>query len=286
MRYSFVQSEAKNHCIEKLCEAMNVSRSGYYEFLQRPESHRSQEGRRLSPIIQEIFDNNRQTYGYRRVKNELLERGEICGNHRVVSLMKKLKLKAVARRKYRVTTDSNHAYPVYENVLNRQFHPHKINESWTSDITYIATGEGWLYLAVVMDLYSRCIVGWSMNQKMTEDLVKDALRMALFRRKITSPLLLHSDRGSQYASLGYQELLADHKITCSMSRKGNCWDNAPMESFFRTLKIECVYRHAFKTRDEATLNIFDYIETFYNRQRKHSVLNYRSPINYELAMAN
>jgi len=286
MRYSFIRDESKRHSIERLCKAMRVSRSGYYEWMQRPESQRQREEKRLAPRVQKIFDDSRETYGHRRIKNELSEDGEICGNHRVMTLMKKLKLKPVARRKYKVTTDSHHNKPIYENALNRDFNPIKINQSWVSDITYVCTRQGFLYLAVIMDLYSRAIIGWAMDERMTEDLVISALRMALFRRKITKPLLLHSDRGSQYASLSYQQLLKEHGIVCSMSRKGNCWDNAPMESFFKTLKVECVYREPLKTHEQAKSVIFDYIETFYNRQRKHSALNYLSPMNYELTAVN
>ncbi len=161
-----------------------------------------------------------------------------------------------------------------------------MNQAWTSDITYISTNQGWLSLAVVMDLHSRNVVGWAIDKRMTEELVINALKMALFKRKISAGLLLHSDRGSQYASQAYQRLLNQHGIICSMSRKGNCWDNSPMESFFRSLKVECIYRQTFKEREQAKLAIFDYIEVFYNRQRKHSALHYLSPMNYELNCAN
>lgn len=286
MRYSFIRNEAKRHSVERLCQAMLVSRSGYYEWIQRPESKRQCEENRLSPRVKKIFDESRETYGHRRIKDELVAGGETCGKHRVMTLMKKLQLKPVARRKYKVTTDSHHSRPVYENALNREFNPIKMNQSWVSDITYIGTRQGFLYLAVIMDLYSRSIIGWAMAERMTEDLVLSALQMALFRRKIANPVLLHSDRGSQYASLSYQQLLKEHGIVCSMSRKGNCWDNAPMESFFKTLKVECIYRESLKTQEQAKLVIFDYIETFYNRQRKHSALNYLSPMNYELTTVN
>lgn len=286
MRYSFIQDQAKGHAVEKLCEAMQVSRSGYYEWSHRPESNRRREENRLSPKIKKIFEDSRETYGYRRIKDALVESGESCGTYRTMTLMRKLKLKAIARRKYKVTTDSHHDKPIHANTLNREFNAIKMNERWVSDITYVATQEGFLYLAVVMDLYSRRIVGWAMDERMKEDLVLDALRMALFRRKITTSLLLHSDRGSQYASDAYQQLLSTHGIQCSMSRKGNCWDNAPMESFFKTLKTECLYRQSLKTREQATRMVFDYIEAFYNRQRKHSALNYLSPMNYELTAVN
>jgi len=286
MKYAFIKKEAEHHAVQTLCTIMKVSRSAYYDWSQQSETCRVQEEKRLKPIIQRIFDDSRQTYGYRRIKQELDTKNETCGKHRVASLMKKLRLKAISRRKYRVTTDSRHSLPVYNNLLNRHFWPCRVNQSWVSDITYISTSQGWLYLAVIMDLYSRQIVGWAMDRRMTEDLVKEALRMALFRRKITSSILLHSDRGSQYASKTYQEMLKKYGLQCSMSRKGNCWDNAPMESFFKTLKVECIYRQRLNNFQQARLVIFEYIEIFYNRQRKHSGLNYLSPMNYELAMAN
>jgi putative transposase len=286
MKNAFIQKGSTEHSTQQLCKMMTVSRSRYYEWRKPAENQREREEKRLMPMIQRIFDDSRQTYGYRRVKDELTTQNQLCGKHRVVSLMKKLRLKAISRRKYRVTTNSNHAFPVFQNVLNRQFNPRQINQSWASDITYISTAQGWLYVAVIMDLYSRQIIGWAMDRRMTDELVKEALRMALYRRKINSSVLLHSDRGSQYASKDYQQLLNQHGIQCSMSRKGNCWDNAPMESFFKTLKVECVYRHSFKSLEQARMIIFDYIEIFYNRQRKHSRLNYLSPVNYELATAN
>lgn len=286
MRYTFVREEAKTHPVELLCNTMDVSRSGYYAWRDRPLSSRTQQHLRLVPKIKTIFNESRETYGYRRVTNALKQQQEPCGKHQVAQLMRLHGLAPPTKRRFTVTTDSNHANPIHPNVLNRQFSPIKANAAWVSDITYVATSEGWLYLAVVMDLYSRTIVGWAMDKCMTEELALNALRMALFRRKISSRLLLHSDRGSQYASLSYQHLLKQQGITCSMSRRGNCWDNAPMESFFRTLKVECVYRHIFATREQAKTSIFDYIEIFYNRQRKHSALNYLSPMNYELASTN
>jgi transposase InsO family protein len=286
MRYTFVREEAKTHSVELLCETMDVSCSGYYAWRDRPLSPRAQEHQRLIPKIKTIFNESRETYGYRRVTHELKKQQEPCGKHQVAQLMRLHGLAPPAKRRFTVTTDSNHSNPIHPNALNRQFNPSTANTSWVSDITYVATSEGWLFLAVVMDLFSRTIVGWAMDKHMTEELVLNALRMALFRRKVSSKLLLHSDRGSQYASISYQHLLKNQGITCSMSRKGNCWDNAPMESFFRTLKVECVYRYTFETREQAKRSIFDYIEVFYNRQRGHSALNYLSPMNYELALAN
>jgi transposase InsO family protein len=265
---------------------LEVSRSGYYSFQIRGESKRSKEDKLLETRIKTSFKNSRNTYGYRRIVKDLKEQQESCGKHRVISLMKKLDLRAKARRRFKATTNSNHNKSICENLLNRQFKPAQINQSWVSDITYIATKEGWLYLAAIMDLYSRNIIGWAMDKRMTDELVINALKMALFKRKITTGLLLHSDRGTQYASHDYQALLKNQGIKCSMSGKGNCYDNSPMESFFHSLKVECIYSQVFNARNEAKSAIFDYIEIFYNRQRKHSSLNYMSPVNYELAVAN
>jgi putative transposase len=286
MKYTFVQDEAENHAVEILCDLLEVSRSGYYAWTTRPECKRNQEHQRLIPKVKAIFEESRKTYGYRRVVDALRKQGERCGKHRTANLMRQLDLNPSTKRRFKVTTASKHTKPIFTNTLNRQFNPSQINKAWSSDISYIATNQGWLYLAVIMDLCSRTIVGWAMDKRMSESLVINALAMALFRRKICSGLLLHSDRGRQYASAAYQQLLKQHGIECSMSRKGNCWDNAPMESFFRTLKVECIYRQTFKTQEEAKSAVFDYIEVFYNRQRKHSTLNYLSPENYEVAYAN
>lgn len=286
MRYAFVQEEAKTHSVDVLCRVLSVSRSGYYKWSQRPVSQRERTHQQLLPKIKAIFVESRETYGYRRVVAVLREQQENCGKHRVANLMRKLCLCPVMKRRFKATTDSHHTHPVHANILNRQFKPQTSNQSWVSDLTYISTGQGWMYVAVVMDLFSRAIVGWAMDKQMKEELVSDALRMALLRRKMPENLLLHSDRGSQYASRAYQTLLKQYGITCSMSRKGNCWDNAPMESFFKTLKTECVYRQPLQTREEAKARLFDYIEVFYNRQRQHSSLNYLSPMGYELATAN
>lgn len=286
MRYQFIKEHQDFFDIELLCQQLEVSRSGYYVWLNRAESKRSRENRQLTQAITESFEASRQTYGYRRVHRSLQAQEKACSQHRVARLMKSLKLRPKTRKKFKATTNSKHAFPVHQNHLQREFAPAHRNQAWVSDITYIATGEGWLYLSVVMDLYSRQIVGWAMGSRMTDTLVIDALKMALFRRHIVSGLLLHSDRGSQYASGDYQALLKNRGILCSMSRKGNCWDNAVMESFFRSLKVESIYHQSFKTREEAKMTIFDYIEIFYNRQRRHSTLNYLSPVDYEKSVVN
>lgn len=219
------------------------------------------------------------------MRDELVSRGHTVSENTVARLMRAHGLRAAVSRKFRVTTDSKHSLPVAENVLDREFAQESADRVWVSDITYIWTREGWLYLACVLDAYSRKIVGWSMQERMTKELVLDALRMALGRRRPDSAgeLLHHSDRGSQYASAAYRELLREENITCSMSRKGNCWDNALMESFFATLKKERVYQENYVTRSEARASVFDYIERFYNRVRRHSALGNVSPEQFEEA---
>lgn len=266
-----------------MCRVFCVSRAGFYEWRKRPVSERQQTDARLLSQIKASFKKGREAYGYRRVHDDLRDQ---CGKHRVARLMRENNIRPKTRKKFKVTTDSKHSKPIHENHLDRKFNVSSPNQRWVSDITYISTSEGWLYLAVVMDLFSRKIIGWSMSERMKENLVVDALKMALFKRKITSNLLLHSDRGSQYASDNYQLLLRENNIDCSMSRKGNCWDNSVMESFFHSLKVECVYHDRYKTRDDARKSIFDYIEVFYNRQRKHSTIGYKSPEQFELAAAS
>lgn len=227
------------------------------------------------------FDRSRQTYGSPRLADELQDSGIPCSENRVARLMRLSGIRAVGKRKYRVTTDSKHNHPVAENLLNRQFSAGKPNAVWLSDITYIWTSEGWLYLAGVLDVYSRMLVGWSMSNRVTAELTLTALNQAIDRREVTPQLIHHSDRGSQYAAGEYQRLLSESGMICSMSRKGDCWDNAPMESFFATLKAELVNREQFKTKQEAKAKIFEYIEVFYNRQRRHSTLGNKSPVDFE-----
>jgi len=228
-----------------------------------------------------IYHNSRRTYGSPRIHQKLFRDGYHVGKKRVERLMKETGIHAVAKKKYRATTDSKHSLPVAANHLNRKFNVNKLNQFWVADITYIYTQEGWLYLSTIMDLYSRKIIGWSMKNRIIPDLVIEALNMAIKQRKPGRGLLLHSDRGSQYASYCYQVLLKRNSMLCSMSRKGNCWDNAVIESFYRTLKVELVYQRKYETRIEAQRDIFEYIEIFYNRQRLHSFLGYNSPEEYE-----
>lgn len=281
MRYHFIEVEKAHFPVTWLCRVLQVSRSGYYDWQGRPPSRRAQEDERLLVKIRGIHRGSRATYGSPRIHDALRDEGERCGEHRVARLMRVNAIRAKTVRKFKATTNSNHDYPVAENLLAQDFTATGPNQRWVSDITYVWTREGWLYLAVVLDLYSRAIVGWAMERRMTSQLVRDALVMALWRRGTIQGLLLHSDRGSQYAADDYQQLLRVNGITCSMSRKGNCYDNAAMESFFGTLKQELVYHEDYSTRAEAKASIFEYIETFYNHQRKHSAINYQAPMVFE-----
>jgi len=238
----------------------------------------------LKEQIRQIYYQNRKRYGSPRIFQQLLREGYAIGKKRVERLMRQMGIQAVAKKKYKATTDSSHANPVAGNLLDRNFTPDKPNTSWVADITYIPTSEGWLYLATIMDLYSRRIIGWSLRERLTKELVIAALDMALSKRNIYNDLLIHSDRGSQYASELYQLHLLKNGILCSMSGKGNCWDNAVMESFYRSLKIELIYQNHYQTRREAQRDIFEYIEIFYNRERLHSSLGYYTPEEYEMLM--
>ena len=264
-----------------MCRALKVSRSGYYAWLVRPESERSCHNQSLLSEIRIVYQRSRRSYGSPRVTKELRESGHCCGEQRVARLMRENGIKAKTVRKFRVTTNSKHNHTVAENLLARRFTVACPNSVWVSDITYIWTTEGWLYLAAVMDLYARRIVGWAMSHRIDGELTLSALRQALTHRRPKAGLIHHSDRGKQYAAGDYQTLLREHGVVCSMSRKGNCWDNAPMESFFGTLKQELVYQEQFVTRDEAKAKIFEYIEVFYNRQRRHSSAGSHSPVEFE-----
>jgi putative transposase len=267
-----------------MCQVLSVSRSRYHEWLKHPLSQRKKKDMQLKQEIRRIYDKSRKRYGSPRIYQQLLREGYHIGKKRVERLMSELDIQAVAKRKYKATTDSTHSRPVAENYLNRNFTPDKPNVSWVADITYIPTAEGWLYLSTIMDLYSRRIIGWSLRERLTKELVIGALDMALGKRNLAPALLLHSDRGSQYASELYQLLLLKNGILCSMSGKGNCWDNAVMESFYRTLKVELIYQNKYETRRQAQSDIFEYIEIFYNRERLHSSLGYYSPEEYETLM--
>jgi transposase InsO family protein len=285
MRYRVIQKHDRRYPIRLMCRALTVSPAGYYAWAGRPESDRSVYNRTLLSAIRMIHQESRETYGSPSIWDALIKRGHRVGEKRIARLMRVEGIRAKTVKKWRATTDSGHTWPVVTNTLNRQFQIEQPNRVWAGDITYVWTTEGWLYLAVVLDLYSRIVIGWAMGHRLTVDLAERALTMALANRKPTAGLLHHSDRGSQYAATSYQRLLGEHGITSSMSRKGNCWDNACVESFFGTLKRELVYHRHYATRDEATLDIFEYIEVFYNRRRRHSTLGYDSPAEYEARTA-
>jgi putative transposase len=266
-----------------LCEALGVSRGGFYAWLTRPRSQRSRSDEELGARVRASFLGSDRTYGARRVWHDLLAEGFLCGLHRIERLMKAQALRARPRRRRfprdmgARTTDA-----VGLNVLDRGFDAPAPNRKWVADFTYIWTAEGWLYVAAVIDLFSRRVVGWSMSAAMTAQMVTDALIMAIWRRGKPDALLHHSDRGSQYTSEQFQRLMVDHGVICSMSRAGNVWDNAAMESFFSSLKTERTDRKTYRTRDEARSDVFDYIERFYNPKRRHSTLGYLSPIEFEM----
>jgi putative transposase len=283
VRYGFIEAHRERWPVRLMCRVLAVAPGGYYGWRRRPVSPRAQRRQALATEITAIHQEVKARYGSPRIHAELAARGEACCVNTVARLMREHRIAAKTKRKFRCTTDSDHDRPVAENVVDRQFEPEAANQVGTADITYIPTREGWLYLAAVEDLYSRQIVGWSMGQRIDSRLVVDALEMAVSRRLPEGGLVAHSDRGSQYASEHYQRLLAGHGITCSMSRRANCWDNAPMESFFATLKKELVHDEDYATRGEARASLFEYIEVFYNRVRRHSSLGYRSPVEYERA---
>ena len=285
MRYQAVREHADRYKVSLMCAALSVSESGYYDWRKRPESARARDNRKLLVQIRASHSRSRCHYGSPRVTEDLREAGERCNEKRVARLMRAHGIRAKRAKKWRATTQSSHKLPVAPNVLNRQFLPQAPNQVWAGDISYLWTDEGWLYLAVVLDLYSRAVIGWSMGTQLTASITIEALQMAIRRRKPDAGLLHHSDRGVQYAAKEYQHLLSQHDIVCSMSRKGNCWDNACVESFFSTLKVECVYQRRYRTRDEARRELFEWMELYYNRQRRHSTLGYRSPAQFE-AMAD
>jgi putative transposase len=287
MRYRFIQAHAPQYPVTVLCHVLQVSPSGYYAWRQRPPSARATHDAALLARIRTIHHASAGTYGRLRVLHTLRQAPHraTCGRHHVARLMRAAGLAGRRPRAYRVTTDARHGLPVAANVLDRQFAPAGLDQVWVSDLTYLPTQEGWLYLAAVMDLGSRRIVGWAMDTTLATTLPLRALQMAFDTRQPAPGLLHHSDRGCQYASAAYQQALAHHGAIPSMSRKGNCWDNAPMESFFHTLKSEAVQGRTFSTRAEARQAIFTFIEIWYNRHRLHSTLGYRSPDQYEQEIA-
>lgn len=281
MRFQFIQHHAEQYRVNLMCSVLGVSRSGYYAWNKRQPSVRERANRGLRALIRLLHRKSRGTYGYRRVHAALVAQGNSCGLNRVARLMREEGLRPRRRRRYKRTTQSRHNWPVAQNHLAQTFSTSGPNEKWVTDITYIYTAEGWLYLAAVLDLYSRLVVGWAMEPFLADTLTTKALKMAIANRQPLPGLLHHSDRGSQYTSRSYQHLLSTHEALTSMSRSGNVYDNAPMESFFATLKKDLIHHRSYSTRRQAKADIFEYIEVFYNRQRLHSALGYLSPTAFE-----
>jgi putative transposase len=278
---AFIQAEKANYPIGLLCKVAEISRSRYYQAIKEPMSAREARDAELRPKIRSIFDAGRGNYGSPRVHDALLKAQEAVSRKRVIRLMKQLQLRAKTKRKFKVTTDSNHPLPIAPNLLERNFSPALPNRVWVSDITYLRCEQGWMYLAVVIDLYSRRVVGWALRDRMSASLVCDAFDTACRNRKPSPGMMFHSDRGSQYASQKLKLRLTRHGAIASMSRKGNCWDNAGSESFFATLKKELIRGETFASKDAVERSIFEYIEVFYNRKRKHSFSSGLSPAEFE-----
>ena len=281
MKYLFIQEHRSIFRVEKMCRVFAIARSGYYAWRRREKSIRQKENELLLHTIKKVYLLNRQVYGSPRITEELKAQGFRCGKNRIARLMRRNNVKAKTVKRYRITTKSNHRLPVAPNIVNRDFTAPAADRLWVSDISYIATREGWLYLAVILDVFSRHVVGWAMSERLYDDLTVDALRQALVRRRPIPGLIFHSDRGSQYASGRFRQWLKSYKIRQSMSGTGNCYDNALAESFFHTLKTELTQFERYETRIDARRSIFEYIEAFYNRVRRHSALNYKSPLEYE-----
>jgi putative transposase len=282
MRFVFIEAQKAHYPVRVLCRVMQVSHSWFYAWRKRPECARRVEDRKLLTLVQASHRTSKRRYGSPRVHQDILEDGVHVGLHRIARLMREDGLYGRRRRRFRVTTQSKHRHPVAANVLQRQFSPSQPNTAWASDLTYLWTNEGWLYLCVILDLYSRRVVGWSTGSRINAELVIRAMKNAVAARSVVpGKLLYHSDRGVQYASADFRKLLTAWRVTPSMSRKGNCWDNAVVESFFATLKVECIREETLVTRAQAHRVVFEYIEGFYNTRRRHSFLNYVSPAQYE-----
>jgi transposase InsO family protein len=281
MKYRFMADHRREHRVEKMAANLGVTRSGFYAWARRGKSPRRVRDERLQELIKEIQQEAKYRYGSPRVTKELGRKGHRVGHNRVARLMREGQLGARPRKGYRVTTKSNHSHPVAENLLARNFSVSAANRVWVSDITYIATAEGWMYLCVVLDLYSRRVVGWSMGRRLGAQLAVQALLMALMARRPPRGLMLHSDRGVQYCAGAFRDLATKYGVVQSMSRKGDCWDNACAETFFASLKTELIGDHIFVSREQGRREIFEYMEVFYNRRRLHSYLGYLTPTEFE-----
>ena len=264
-----------------MCRVFEVSRSGYYRWLNRKPSHREIDNQRLYVEIREIYDGSKGRYGSPKITQELRDRGHRVGKNRVAKRMREAGIRSKIRRRYRVTTDSKHRFPVAPILVERNFTTQAPNNVWVSDITYLATRTGWLYLTVIIDLFSRLVVGWSLSSSLSHDMVVTALKRAVTRRQPGKGVIFHSDRGIQYACTDFRKELSKHGFIQSMSRKGDCWDNAVAESFFGVMKTELVYHERYNGHQDTLRSIFEYIEIFYNRKRRHSTLGYLTPVNYE-----
>lgn len=281
MKFRFISDHQETFKVGLMCTLLNVSRSGYYVWRNRPESRRSRENRALEDRIRVMHADSHGIYGSPKIHLDLNEDGVRCGKNRVARIMREAGIRSRIKKKFKATTDSRHNLPVAPNLLNQDFSVDAPDRTWVGDITYIHTQQGWLYLAVLLDLFNRQVVGWATSSRLTRQLAIDALGMALDSRKPESGLIHHSDRGSQYASRDYQRLLSRNGMICSMSRKGNCYDNAVAESFFHLLKTEWVNHYRYLSRAQAVSSLFYYIEIFYNRKRRHSALGYATPQDYK-----
>jgi putative transposase len=287
VRYAFIKNECQGFTVKRCCVALGVSEQGYYQYLHCPISRRAKENQVLSDKVQVLFSEHKRRYGSVRLWHELKESGVRCGKHRVARLMRERQLRAKAARKYRpVTTSSKHTYPVAPNTLNRAFTVAAPNNVWCGDITYLRTTSGWMYLAVFIDLFSRRVVGWSLSDRLAGSVVYTAFEKACMKRNRTKGLLIHTDRGVQYAADAFKQYLQIYSCSLSMSRKGNCWDNAVVESFFHTLKVEAIHNEQLADCHTLEHTVFEYIEHYYNTKRKHSTLDYVSPARYELEYYN
>jgi transposase InsO family protein len=281
VKYVAIKKNENTFKVRMMCRVLAVSKSGYYGWRNRLSSSRAHKNSLLDAEIKKQFEREKGRAGAPRVTKQLKKNGISCSHNRVAKRMRALGLRAKAAKKFKATTNSKHSLPIAPNLLNQDFNASRPNQKWVSDITYIWTEEGWLYLAVIVDLYSRMVVGWSMSERMTSTLVCDALIMALFRRGMPRGVILHSDRGSQYCSHEYQQIIKEYGLICSMSKKGDCYDNAAMESWNHSLKVEAIHGERFLTRDSVKNHVFEYIEVYYNRYRLHSKIGYLSPAEFE-----
>ena len=281
MKYQFIENYRSSFAVEKMCLALKISKSGYYAWRDRPKSKRDLANDKLDHHIRTIYEQNKGRCGSPRITEALNDQEIACSENRVAARMRKNNIKAKTKKRFKVTTHSKHKHPISANLLNQDFTAQHPDQVWVSDITYLWTREGWLYLAVILDLFSRRIVGWAMSHRLGQELVLNAFQQALWRRRPGLGVIFHSDQGVQYACTAFRNLLKEHKFIQSMSGKGNCYDNAVVESFFHTLKTELIYFESYKTREEAKSSVFEYIEIYYNRERSHSTLNYCSPVQFE-----